>query len=412
MTGYIGASFMPVLFNLIANPWIARNMSPEDYAITGFYSSFSSLLTPIIGFYMVNYYIKDYFRLDEPERNRLFSMVARALIVFSGIVSVVCCGVLFIYLYFIRRSDALPISPYLFLSVFSIPLTGLFLLQLADYKVKRQAGKYFNLSIAVGLLSTCISVLMVVVMHLGAFGKLAAVLIANLLSFTYLFLKLRKRMAVKVPFANYVTLIRFCFPLALSAVFGYFTNGYTTTFLERSGNNTEYGIYVVGIQIGAYLMVFASAVSSTFQPDLFDAIYKADWRRYFKFCSLQFLTVAATVTLFILLAPFVVSILTGGAYTESAPYSRIMALCAVTSTLYYLSTDFTIAKNKPRLFLYTSLIGSALVVILTPVFVHRWEYFGGVWMNVVSYLIFFLINLLLLWISLSTKKNLNSKSEL
>ena len=37
MLTYLGASVVPMLLGLAANPWIASNMSPDDYAVSGYY---------------------------------------------------------------------------------------------------------------------------------------------------------------------------------------------------------------------------------------------------------------------------------------------------------------------------------------------------------------------------------------
>ncbi len=52
---YFGASLIPMLLNLVANPWIAKNMDPRDYAISGYDTSYSSLRSPIIIYYLIRY---------------------------------------------------------------------------------------------------------------------------------------------------------------------------------------------------------------------------------------------------------------------------------------------------------------------------------------------------------------------
>ena len=137
LASYFGASLIPMALNLAINPWIAKNMSPEDYAISGYYTSFTTLRGPVIVFYMVHYYIKEYFRRDENERTQLFATIAKALIWFSGTISIACFFLLLIYIKFIDSNFSLPISPYLALAIFAIPLTGLLNLQLARYRIKR-----------------------------------------------------------------------------------------------------------------------------------------------------------------------------------------------------------------------------------------------------------------------------------
>ena len=177
---------------------------------------------------------------------------------------------------------------------------------------------------------------------------------------------------------------------------GYFTHGFSTTYLESIGKTTEYGIYVVGVSIGTYLTVFQTAIGSTFQPDIYETTIKKQWKKYAKFCILQIVLIASIAFIFILLAPYIISILTAGRYTASTPFAQIIALSTITSAIYYLINNYSIATNRPRLYLYTSIIGSILIVIAMPLAVDRWEFYGGAWVMVLSYIIFSIINLLLL----------------
>ena len=159
LTTYFGASLIPMLLNLIVNPWIAKNMSPEDYAVSGYYTSFSSLISPVIMFYMIHFYIKEYFRISEDERIAMFATIAKALIWFSGIVSILCFFCILIYIKYFNDNFSFSISPYLALSVFAIPLTGLLNLQLAQYRMEKKANPLLPKLILVMLLITAIETL-------------------------------------------------------------------------------------------------------------------------------------------------------------------------------------------------------------------------------------------------------------
>ncbi len=397
LTTYFGASIIPMGLSLLSNPWIAKNMSPEDYAISGYYLSFSALISPIIIFYLVHYYIKEYFRKDEAERVRLFAAIAKGVIWFSGLVSIFCFLALYIYLKWIIGSLSFPILPYLALMVFALPLTGLYSLQQAQFRMEKKASAFFKLSLINSIISLGLILLFVVLLKMGAFGKLFAPLVGNLLIFIFLIYKFKKVWYIKIQISEYGSILKFCFPLALSAMLGYFTHGFSTTYLESVGNNTEYGIYIVGNSIGTYLTVFATAVNSTFQPDLYESTIKKQWGRYAKFCILQIGVVFLVAIAFVIFAPYIISLLTAGRYDMSTPYAQIVALSIITSTLYYLINNFSIATNRPRLYLYTSILGSVFIVLGMPFAVERWSYYGGAWMTVISFIVFSLINLILLF---------------
>lgn len=396
LTTYFGASLIPMVLSLIANPWIAKNMAPDDYAISGYYTSYSSLIGPIIIFYLIHYYIKEYFRRDEDERRRLFAMIAKATIWFSGIVSVVCFVAIFIYLRFINEDLTLPIMPYLAFMVFSLPLTGLLNLQLAQYRMEKRANAFFRLSVCNGLLNVMLTIVFVVWIKWGAFGKLLGPLICNASIFFFLLWKLRDVFKIPTPIKEFKTILIFCLPLAASATLGYFTHGFSTTYLESVGDVTEYGIYVVGASIGAYLTVFSTAIGNTFQPDLYESTINKQWRRFTKFCCLQIGIIGCVVVLFILLAPFIISILTADRYNASTPYAQIIAISTLTSAIYYLVNNYSIATNRPKMYLYTSIIGSAIIILAMPYAVDNWAFVGGAWVSVLSYVAFTIINLGLL----------------
>ena len=395
---YFGASLIPMALSLISNPWIAKNMSPEDYAISGYYTSFSTLLSPLIIFYLIHFYIKEYFKRDEEHRQKLYKLIANATIWFSGCVTLLCFGVMWSYMTFFTDLS-FPVSPYLAMMVFALPLTGLLNLQLAQFRMEKKASAYFRLSVFNGILSVIISVLYVVWLKMGAYGKLLAPLTCNAIVFLIMAYKFRSYLTFRINLKEFKPVFWFCLPLALSAMLGYFTNGFSTSYLESIGDNNEYGIYVVGASIGAYLTVFATAISNTFQPDLYESTIKKQWRRFAGFCFLQVGLVAVVAMVFILCAPFIISVLTAGRYVASTPYAQIIAISTVTSSIYYLINNYTIATDHPKLYLYTSIFGSLLIVTLMPLAVYKWRYSGGAWMAVMSYIILASVNIMLLGLS-------------
>ena len=348
---YFGASLIPMALMLAINPLIALNMSPEDYAITGYYSSFNSLISPLIVFYMLHYYNKRFFELDEVGRLQLKALLFKALTAFSFVVSVLCFLALFGYIKIFNDELQFPIMPYLAFSVFAIPLTG----------------------------------------------KLIAPLVTNVVVFLYLFIKNRKLLQIKSSWRDFGEILQFCWPLTIGAMLGYFSSGFDKTFLESVGNVTEYGFYIVGSSIAGYLTTFSTSISSTFQPDIYEAIAKNNNRLLVKTIALQISLIAVTVVIFILLCPLVIRILTAGRYVDSTVYARIISVSTITSAIYYIINNYTIAKGYPRLYLYTTVISSILIVILMPMVVKHFEYLGGAWMVSGSFVILAIVNIILLY---------------
>lgn len=396
---YMGAMIIPTAVSLAINPLIALNMSPEDYAVSGYFLSFNSLISPLIGFYFIGYYTKEYFKICEEKRRVLYAMIFKSLIYISGLLSVFCFAALWIYMDVFKAEEGFPVMPYLALSVFVVPFGGIYALRIARYRIERRGDMIFLYSIVSTILNVGLTLLFVVMMKMGAIGKLLAPFLGSLVFFLLVMLTSRNTFMVKVTVKRYLSLMTFCAPLVIGAMLEYFTTGYTTTYLESLGNTTEYGIYVVGASIAGYIMTFALAVNNLFHPDIFEAASKRNHRRLILFFTLELVCVSVVVGVMIIIAPFVVDILTAGRYTSAVPYARIVSLAAITSTLYYFLNDLSIVRNHKYHYLITTVLGSIVIIVLMHIATNCGGYIGGAWMRGLSYLILAVINLVLLLIS-------------
>lgn len=403
LSAYFGASLVPMLLMLAINPLIALNMTPEDYAVTGYYSSFNSLISPLIIFYMLHYYNKRYFELDQLGRLQLKALLYKVILSFSFIVTILCFTALWGYIRVFNSGMQFPILPYLAFSVFALPLAGLFNLELADLKMERNSKAFFRLSVTNGIILTILNLLFVVVIKWGASGKLLAPLIANFVVFVILFYKNRFLLRVNNSWNEFIQLIKFCSPLTLAAMLGYFFSGFDKTYMESLGDMSEYGYYIVGASMANYLNAFSTSIASTFQPDIYEAISKTDNRYLFKTVILQVALTTSIVVLFIILCPIVIKILTAGRYMDSITYARIISVSTITSCIYYIINNYTIAKGYSQLSLYTTIFASVMVIIILPFIANKFQYIGGAWMASGSFVILTVINLLFLHFKKLTK---------
>lgn len=316
--------------------------------------------------------------------------------------ALLCLVVLLIYIDVIVKIS-LATFPYLYMSVLAIPFAGIYNLELADYKMERKSKEYMNLSVVRGSFVVVGTLLFVVLIKWGAFGKLLAPLLVDALIFFYLLFKHKDIWNIKTHSKELLPVLKFCWPLALGAALGYFSNGYDKSVLEGLGNTTEFGYYCVGTSIAAYLGVFTNSISSTFQPDTYEAIINNEKKKLARVVAIRWGLTFLVVFVFILLCPIVVKLLTAGKYMQSVPYARVFALVSLTNSIYYIINDYSIARGKPHFYLITTILGSLAIVILMPLFVHRFSYNGGAIMTVLSFVILSIINLLLFLIP-SNKK--------
>lgn len=396
ITRYFSASLIPMVLSFVANPFIAMNMEPEDYAISGYFGSFGALISPLINFYFLQFYIKRYYEVKTEERQKLKAALYKVFLSYSVIMTVLCMFGILVYIKVFNPEIDIPIFPYLPLAILPSAFTTFYVLEQADYKMQKDSKKYTSFSLFKGIVQIALTVLLVVFMKTGAFGKLFGPFILDLGLFIYLIYKNRNLLKIKVDYQYIRQMFIFCWPLALAAMLGYFTNGFDKTYLETIGNTTEYGIYIVGASMAGYLHVFSGAISNTFQPDVYEAIAKKNNKKLFKTFGLQIGLLALVVVVFLIVCPYVIYILTAGRYVAATKYTRIISIATVTSVLYFNVNCVTIAKGYPKLSMWTSIIGSAIIIFAMSFAIKHWAYIGGAWMASGSYIIFFVVNIILL----------------
>ena len=72
---YFSSSLIAALVGVLLNPLYAANLSHEDYAIIGYYSSFNLILIPLLSFSLLSFYARQYYFTEEEKRESLGSTV-------------------------------------------------------------------------------------------------------------------------------------------------------------------------------------------------------------------------------------------------------------------------------------------------------------------------------------------------
>lgn len=395
---YFGSTLVVAVIQVCINPLMAKNLSPEDYATIGYFSSFNLLLTPLITFFLTNFYTQRYFKVNETERNNIKATVMKLAIYLSFAMAVVSIIGLYVYHVLINKSSDIPFSPYAFLTIFAIPFTGLYSLKLTEYRLKREARNFAFVTIANGVLAAILAIAFVVIIKWGAFGRLFATILGNAIVFGVMFFMERKYLRGRLDWNIVKEVFHFCWPLAIAGMLSFFNAGFDRVLLERLGNLSELGYYSVGVQIAGYLTIFNNAVNSTFQPDIYECYAKKNYKKLTMYIGIIVGSIAVCASVYIVLAPYIIDLLTAGRYVYSAHYSQIIALSTITAAIYYSSSQISIAMGYTKLLMTVKILGGALSAVSFILLIRYFEFEGAAVGNVVSYLLYFIINILALWI--------------
>lgn len=392
---YFLASLIPMIISMVTSPLFALYLEPEDYAIISFYTSFNSLLTPFVLFYFNQYYMREYFYRDDAGRETLRAVIFKSFIYFSGILWIVSCLGLVAYMMFFNKDSSVPIFPYVIISLLPLFFSGIYRLEIIDYKVQRKSSAYLKLSLYYAILTALFSIAFVVLAQWHALGRILGTMSGPLIIFIYLLNKNKALFKVKFNWTIFKQSVVFCYPLVIAAMLTFFSNGYEKVILERHVDLALLGIYSIGVSFSNYLHVFSTALNDTFSPDIFEALAKKEFRRVAKISLLQLGIMAVIVVFFILFAKWIVLILTAGRYLDSTPIARIACLAMLTSGLYSIISCIVYAYKKTKLFLYAKILGSIACVVMFNVLIMHFGIIGAAWGHVLSHFVMFVMLTLL-----------------
>lgn len=401
---YFLASLIPMALSLISNPFLAQNLSPKDYAIIGYYSAFVTLFSPLINFYLLHYYTKRFYELDEKGRDNLKATLFRALIFFSLLLTIVAVVLLSLYVSLVNSESQMPLFPYIILSMLAIPVTGIYSLSLTECRMKRASKRFFCLSVSNGILGISLALLFVVVLRYGAVGRMLATLLTAVIMFGYTLYCNRKIWRYHFDQTIFIHALKFCWPLVLASMLTFFCTGYDKIILERQGDLHILGIYSVGVTIAGYLSLFSSSINDTFQPDIYESIVKGQYVRCIKLVAMKISFMSLCVICFAISAPYIIDILTFGRYLESAPYAIVIAISSITSMMYYSMSQVTVALGYTRITFINKIIGSVVSIISFGILIKYWGAIGAAWGVVLSFLYFFLGNAIMVYYYHKKKK--------
>ena len=378
---YFTSSLIVAIIGLLLNPIMAMNLSPEDYAVLGYYSSFNILLIPLLHCCILTYYTRQYYFIDESKRDVLGDTILLSMNIIGAVSCLLFMG--FFYIFHCTTGNSFPFFPYAVLTFVQLYISNNVSFYLAKLRITRQAKKFAWFSIIQCVVTNALVLLLVVYYKEGATGKLYATLVATILSALYAF----RHSLVKwrIDKELLVSALKFGAPLTVSALFWYCLTGVDRLFLERLGQTEMLGIYNVGLAIAAYMQIFYTTLSNTFEPDIYQTIAQKNRKKLALIMGAIIGIVALANMAFVLFAPFLIDVLTAGRYIAAAPFARILAIHNITMAIYYMVVRLLIGNGYVKGELLVRIIGAVCSVVAFYILIQHYGFYGAAWGQVLSF---------------------------
>jgi len=401
---YLGSSVLSAAISIAINPLMAKNLSPEDYAIIGYFTSFQLLLLPLLNFNLITYYLRNYYKIPDERRTIVADTILISSLIY-GVLSLFVSLFLF-YIYFQISKISFDFYPFALIAFLPVLLNNFINFYLVNCRLKREAIKYAKLNITNSIILATISIVLVVYYKQGAIGKLNSVLIVSLFYSIYCFVKSLNKW--QFDFSVLKDAIKFSYPLTLSALLWYFFTGYDRALLVGLNDNNTLGIYNVGLQIASILTVFYTAISQTFEPDIYKAIAENNNTKLVKLFSAIIGINAIPNILFIIFAPLIIGLLTANRYLESTTYSQIFALRNITMSFYYMAIMVVVGYGYTKQEFIIRLSATIPIIIFMKLLVSNYTFYGAAWSQVIAFLVLAILLYLFIHFRIIKAKTINN----
>jgi O-antigen/teichoic acid export membrane protein len=390
---YLLASLIASGVNVIINPFLALNLSPEDYGIIGYYLGLNTLFLPLISFSLTAYYSRKFFMVGEEMIDKIRNTLL-SLQIAGGLISMLII-LLFFNLYAHVVTLSLAVFPFLYLSVLSIYFTNFYSFLLTDKRLSSKPKSFLKFTLANVLIGVIMALLLVVFLKYGASGRLYGILV------TAVMIGLISLRNMKFKFTLNKEILKeaakFSWPMFLSAILYFVFGGYDRVLLERLGDVDTLGIYNVAFQITAYLGIFGTALMQTFDPDIYKATAENNINKALKIMAFIFLLVLMISVIFYFLAGPLVNLLTYGRYMASVPYAKILVFRNAATALAFVASGIIIGLGFPKIELVNRIIGSGVALVIFTLLIDQYGFFGAAWGQTLSLLVMAMISLIFIF---------------
>lgn len=327
-----------------------------------------------------------YFHQDDDENKGSFLNILTFLTLSNTVLMTI--GYFGLFIYFRLTHVSLPFFPYALIVFGSLMVDIYRSFYLLDLRVKKQAMAYFKISAVYILVNFGMGLALVVFIKLGAAGKMSGQLIAQGCIMVILFFQLKKFLNFHIDLKQIKEAMKYALPILLAAYAYYPINNIDKIYLERLGNNYEFGYYNIGVNMAAYLSIFGVALNQAFEPDFFKFIVQKNRRKFLQYALLYMMLITIFVVLFLFLSKYIVSFLTAGRYTRAYTYANINAVAVVIISASGVVNTIIMGLQKAKFILAINIIGGIVAIIIYKILISKYGFWGGNYAKIAVGLVF------------------------
>jgi O-antigen/teichoic acid export membrane protein len=392
---YFLSNILNALIPFFLLPLLTRYLAPEEYGLVSIFQALTTGLLAFVGLNTVGAALRQFY--DESSRPRLAIYIGACFKVLL-VTTLITLGVMLIFQNMASELTGLSLK-WLLLAV--LASAGLFAvnMRLGQWQVKGEALKYGSLQISVGAMNAVVTLVLVVLLGMGADGRMAGILVAPLLMGCIAVYLLRRDglLSAERDQRSVRNALEFGVPLAPHVIGLFLLTAGDRFVINRLLGADAVGIYMVAMQMAMGIGLAFDAFNKAFVPWLFARLKRGDpaeLRRVVIFTYACFIGAFILAGLLALAGPILVYVLAGKEYHGALKYLGLLAFGQAFQGLYLMVTNYAFFAKRTGLLssvtIFSGMLGIALLWLMVP----SWGLSGAA----MAYLITMAIRFLLTWV--------------
>lgn len=370
---YLIANMVNASIPFLLLPILTRVLSPEDYGIIAMFTILLTLMNAFVGLSVQGAVNVNFFKLDS---NKFAEYITSCifLLILSALSVLIILSILGLWLENLLGIPykwvliAIGISFFQFLNK----------LQLTVWVVKGEAIKYGTLQISNTTLNAFLSLFFIFIIGMlwegRLLGQAIAISIFGILSVFLLYKQnlFKKPSTLKLDMQD---ALKFGLPLIPHVIGAFAIYSMDRVIITNFLGAVAVGIYMVGVQLGQAMGLFADSFNKVFSPWLMKSLSNEDIDKLamVKKTYLSMFLILCVGMLWAVIATYFLPYIVGSEFQESKPIIWIICLGFSLQGLYYLVTNYIFFTKKTKLLAMITFTSGLVNIPLTYMLV---KYYG------------------------------------
>lgn len=360
-------------------PILTRNLSNEEYGLIAIFTSLSSGLIGLVGLCVIGAAERKYYDGD---------VTKKTLSEFNGtcIQIILCTSIFLLLICFLFKEYFVKVIPipgeWLFLAIFATASTLIVSLRLGQWQVRGKAVSFGCLQVSSSLLNLLLSLCLVVILGLGALGRVWSIALVSISMAVLSIVLLYKDDLIKLFCFRKVYLkeaLAYGIPL-IPHVFGVFLLTSVDRFvISDSLGLGPAGIYLVAMQISTAFTIVFNSINKAYVPWLYSKLKvddKSQMNAIVKYTLNYYLVLILVGILVFFSGSYVVGIIVGENFKAAGEIIGYLCLGQIFGGMYLMVTNYIFYSKKTGLLSLVTISSGCINILLMILFIEYWGLVG------------------------------------